>query len=283
MIVFLNGKFVKKEKAKISVFDHGFLYGDGVYETLRTSNGKIWQLNDHLKRLKNSAKLLQLSLPYPLKKIGHLIEKTLKRNGFEESRIRVTLTRGMNHFDFKSCRKPTFCIQVQPLRPQPENIYKKGVKIVMMPIERALPEAKSVSLLPFIIGQQKAASQKAYETIFINTRGYVLEGTMTNIFMVKNGVLITPRSNILEGTTRKSILQLAKKMSIPTKINDFKGAHLYQADEVFLTNAPRGIIPAIRVDGRKIGKGIPGAITQKLSQKYHELIAKHEKIPKRPR
>ena len=264
MIVFLNGKFVESKKAKISIFDHGFLYGDGIYETLRTKNGKIWQLKEHLKRLQNSAKLLKLTLPFPLNKIGKLIEETIHRNHFPESRIRVTVTRGINNFDFTTCQKPTLCIQVHPLKPQPQKIYDAGVKIITLQLERVLPEAKTISLLPFIVGQQKIAEKKAYEAVFINPQGYVLEGTVTNIFIVKNNILITTKNNILEGTTRKLILKIAQKNGLKTKITDFKLPTLYNADEVFITNAPRGIIPVIQVDKKKIGNGKPGTVTNKL-------------------
>ncbi len=264
MIVFLNGQFMKAEEARVSVFDHGFLYGDGVYETLRTYKGKIWQLEEHLARLGKSAELLGLRLPYSLQELAEFTLQTVQRNGFAESRIRITLTRGISGFDFTSCERATLCIQVQELVPQPEEVYAKGVAVITFQGARPLALAKSISLLPMILAKRAAEDAKVYEAIFVNEKGYVLEGTITNVFIVQKGVLITPKNNILLGTTRQFILRIAKKAGMKVKEKDFKIADLYKADEVFITNAPRGIVPVVKVDGKKIAAGEVGKMTHEI-------------------
>ncbi len=295
MIVFLNGKFLRDEDAKVSVFDHGFLYGDGVYETLRTYGGRIWQIDEHLRRLEKSCKLVGVGLPWDRKKIGGWVEKTVQKNGFgkwhgqksamrssnagrdlglQEARIRITVTRGENGFDFVSSKKPTILIQVQKLISPPAEVFKKGVSVVTFKAQRFLPEAKSISLLAMVMGTRFAQQKKAYEAVFVDDADYVLEGTITNIFVVKKdrfgeNVLLTPKSNVLAGTTRDLLLKIAKKNGLKALLADFKLKDLYAADEVFITNAPRGIIPVVKIDGKKIGNGRPGAVTLNLLTFHH--------------
>jgi len=251
-IVFINGRFVDEKNAVVSVNDHGFLYGDGVYETLRTFNGKVWQAGEHLKRMRRSAKMTGLHIPWKDSELKKWIEETVKRNGFDESRIRVTVTRGVNNYAFSTCGEPTLVIQVKKLVPEP--VAAKGVKIVTIKMNRILPEAKSISLLPMILARRLADSKKAYECVFVDADGYVLEGSITNVFVVKNGVLMTPSEGVLPGTTRDFVLKLAKKRGIKTLMRKIKYGELVKADEVFVTNAPRGIVPVREVDGVEIGK-----------------------------
>ncbi len=284
MIVFLNGKFFDSKQAKVSAFDHGFLYADGVYETLRTYGGRVWQSGEHLKRLRNSAGMIGLSLPWSLKQIEAWINGTVVKNGFKESRIRVTVTRGENGFDFGPAKKPTICIQVQKLIEQPASVYKRGVKVVSFEGERLLPEAKTLNLLPMVLAQQFMLKKKAYEALFVDAKGrggeraLVREGTVTNVFMVKNGVLMTPGKNILAGTTRDAVLKVARRLGLQMKVGDIQLRDLYEADEVFLTNAPRGIVPVCQVDGKKIGErsgtngGCPGKITKKLIKAFDDYV-----------
>lgn len=270
MFVCLNGKFLKAHEAKISVLDHGFLYGDGVYETLRTCNGKIWQLKEHLKRLERSAAMIGLCPPVAVGTIGKWTEQLVRKNGFAESRIRITLTRGANGFDFTSLKKPTLLIQAEELVPQPPGVYKKGVKVVTIHIERTVPAMKSISLLPMVVARQKMG--KAYEALLVDHKGYVREGTITNVFMVKNGVLWTPAKHILHGTTRDYLLKLVRKERMKIRVQDFTLRKLLNAEEVFLTNAPRGIIPVRQVDTHQYGK--PGPVTQHLMKIFDESLRK---------
>lgn len=268
MYLFLNGKFLPAEKAKISPFDHGFLYGDGVYETLRTYEGKIWQINEHLARLEHSARELRLRFPYSKATFKNFLNQLVEINKFPETRLRLTITRGVNKGDFLTCFKPTILITAEKLKPEPESIYQEGVKIISVPFMRPFPHIKSTSLLPFILAQQQKAEKKAYEAIFLTYNNYVTEGTITNIFMVKKNILYTPKSNILKGTTRQALLKLAEHNNIEARITDFTLQQLYQADEIFITNAPRGIIPVHQFDHMIIGK--PGPITKKLSDLFFD-------------
>jgi len=272
MIVFLNGKFEEARKAKVSVFDHGFLYADGVYETLRTYGGKVWQIEEHVKRLRNSAGMIGLPLPWSLKQMGDWIKQTVRRNGFNESRIRVTVTRGENGFDFGPAIKPTICIQVRKFVKQPAEIYRRGASVVTFRAERLLPEAKTLSLLPMVLAHRFMKKKKAYEALLVDHKGFVREGTMTNFLMVKGGVLVTPGAGVLAGTTRDAVLAVARRLGVKIRMRDVKLKELYEADELFLTNAPRGIIPVRSVDGKKISKSCPGEMTKMLSASFKKKI-----------
>jgi branched-chain amino acid aminotransferase len=272
MYVVLNGKFVEAGKAFVPVADHGFLFGDGIYETLRTYGGRVWQINEHLKRLEASAKMLKIGLPWGRGKIAGWVEGLVKKNGFKESRIRVTVTRGRNGTVFTDSKKPTLLIQSVELKAQPPAVYAKGVDAITVKMKRTLPLAKTISLLPMVLAWQELARRKAYEAIYTDERGRVLEGTITNIFMVKKGITVTPKSGILKGTTRQAVMKAARGAGISIKQRDFTVRSLRGADEVFITNAPRGIIPVRSVDGVRIGKGRPGPVTEKITEAFEKLI-----------
>lgn len=272
MIVFVNGRFADRKDAKVSTFDHGFLYADGVYETLRTYDGKVWQTDEHLCRLLRSAEMIGLDIPWSLKQMGSWIVQTVRKNGFEESRIRMTVTRGQNNFDFGKAKKPTICIQVQKLKPQPARIYSQGVPAVSYCVERTLPEAKTLNLLPMAMAQRFMLKHKAYEALMVNGRGCVTEGTVMNVFMVKDGVLVTPNRGMLAGTTRDVILKIARKMRLKVDLCDIKLTEMYRADEIFISNAPRGIVPVVRLDGKKIGTGRCGPVTRGLMKAFDEYV-----------
>lgn len=272
MKVFLNGKFVVARKAKISVFDHGFLYGDGVYETLRTYGGKVWQIPLHLRRLQKSAAMIGIRLPWSLSQLRDWILLTVKKNGFRESRIRLTVTRGENGFDFGAAQKPSLCIQVQKLIAPKAGQYADGVDVVTFHAERFLSGAKTLNLLPMAMGIRFMNTRRAYEALFVDAHGFVREGTVTTVFAVRGGVLMTPGKNVLPGTTRDVVLDLARRLGVKVRVADIPLKDLYGADEVFITNAPRGIVPVRTVDGRKVGKGCPGPVTSLLSKAFREKI-----------
>jgi branched-chain amino acid aminotransferase len=272
MLVFLNGRLVPEKEAKVSVFDHGFMYGDGVYETLRTYNGKIWQLDEHLNRLKKSAKILDIPLKWSLKAIGQAIGKTVKVNGFKESRIRVTVTRGNNDYHFTGAKNPCLCIQVTKLIPEPAVVYEKGISAISLKMQRLLPEAKTISLLPLVLAKQQMERRKVYEAIYVDEKYFVREGSVTNVFMVKDGVLFTPKNGILLGTTRRAVIKVAKMMGLEVEEMDFTLSNLYLADECFITNAPRGIISLVKLDGKKIRNGKPGRLTGKIRKAFDQYV-----------
>ncbi|MBU0668413.1 aminotransferase class IV [Patescibacteria group bacterium] len=279
MFICLNGKFVTESEAKVSVFDHGFLYGDGIYETFRTFGGEVWALNEHLERLQRSAGKIMIDMPYSKEAVGRWVYRLVKENGFKESRIRITLTRGCNDFDFGKSKKPTLVIQATLLKEEPKAFYERGVDLITFKGERFLPEIKSISLLPLATARRELKGSKAYEAIFVDEKGFVREGTITNVFIIKSGVLLTPNSRVLPGTMRDMVMRLAREIGIRARTADFTARKLFVADEVFITNSLRGIMPVRAVDGRKIGTGMswagkPGPDTKKLMQALHEFIQK---------
>lgn len=271
MVVFLNGKFVSESQAKISPFDHGFLYGDGIYETLRTYNGVVWHLEAHLDRLYQSAALIHLKLPWVQRRVIGWIEEVARRNmrSRRELRIRVTVSRGVNQYNFGTSKKPTIFISTQILVPEKRAVYSRGVSVITVPLERILSQAKTISLLPFILAQQACAREGAYEAFFLNRNGCVTEGSVTNVFIVKRRVLLTPKDDILYGTTRTVVLEIA---DMPFKERAISLRELYTADECFITNAVKGVVPVVRIDGKKIGNGKVGVFTQKIMKAFQQCI-----------
>lgn len=265
MIVCLNGKFVKAKEAKISVFDPAFLYGDGIFETLRTCNGKIWQMEEHLERLYESAHMRGWKMPWKAEELATLIEKTLRKNDFKESRIRITISPGL--------KQPTVFVWVQPLDKVPDKIYKKGVSVITFPLERPFPQMKTTSMQPLIIARTEMMAKKAFDALLINRKGCITEGTWANVFIVRKKMLITPRLGVLLGTMRGTVLKIARKL-FRIKQRDITRRELMNADECFLTNAPKGMIPVVKIDGEKIGTGRPGPITKHLMQEFEKKMKK---------
>jgi len=274
MYVLLNGKFVDEKEAKVSVLDNGFLYGDGVYETLRTYGGKIWQVEEHLRRLRSSAAMLDIAVPWKNSRLVAWLERLCQMNGFKESRIRITVTRGVNGMVFKGSKRPTILIQVNKLE-EVSEFARKGVKVVTVKWQRLLPEAKTISLLPMILAKRATYSAKAYEALFLDRKGHVLEGAVTNVFMVKNGDVATPSQNVLPGTTAKALEAVLKRAGIRMVKRRIKLSEFRQADEIFLTNAPRGIIPVVNVDGMAVGGGQPGPLTRVIARLFKDYICRN--------
>ncbi|MEK6681071.1 MAG: branched-chain-amino-acid transaminase [Nitrospirota bacterium] len=280
MKIYLNGKIVPQEKALISVFDHGFLYGDGIYETLRVYNGQIFKIKDHLKRFFQSARMTSLNLPMTEAEIENALYKTLQANKLKEAYIRIQITRGYGEIglDPALCPKPTIVIIPKEFHGHPEEFYQKGVSVAVVNIRRnhplALnPKIKATNFLNNILAKIESLKKNAYEAIMLTIDGYVAEGTICNIFFVRQGVLITPPTNIgiLEGVTRDLVIRLAKSKYLRVMMeNSFKKEALYNADECFLTSTTMEIMPVTRVDGKKIGNGKPGATTKWLLKGFRE-------------
>ena len=266
MIVYLNGKFLDARSAKISVLDPGFLSGDGIFETLRTYRGAIWEMAEHLERLYESARMRGWKLSFPPPEMAEVIEKTLARNNYPESRIRVTITPGV-----KNAAKPTLFIWVQPLEKLPPSVYRRGVSAITFPLERPFPQMKTTSMQPLLIARAEMAKNKAFEALLINRKGFITEGTWTNVFMVRRKTLITPRLGVLLGTTRSSMLKLAKPL-FRIKLRDITRRELMNADECFVTNAPKGMVPVVKIDGEKIGTGRVGPVTKHLLKEFAKKV-----------
>lgn len=263
MIVYLNGKFINARDAKIPIFDPGFLYGDGIFETLRTYRGKIWQMEEHLERLYESAKMRGWKLHLKPEQIAQAIEKTVAKNDFKESRVRITITPGV--------QTPTLFIWCQPLEKLPKKVYSRGVSAITFPLERPFPQMKTTSMQPLLIARAEMAKKRAFEALLINCKGYITEGTWTNVFIVRKKKIITPRLGVLLGTTRSTVLKLAKPL-LRVKFKDISRRELLNADECFVTNAPKGIVPIVRVDNEKIGTGRVGPITKHLMKEFDKKI-----------
>ena len=261
-IVFLNGRYLDEREARLSVNDAGFLYGEGVYETLRTVGGEVLNVDAHLERLSRSAKMVGIPLPAG-KKVADWLQKVVDKNGFwkkgKESRIRLTISGGIHAFDELPV-KPTILIQVQPLVEVSRVKLACGVSAISYSTERFMPQFKTTHLLPALLARREMRKAKAYEVLLLNAKGQVTEGSISNVFLVRRGRLITPKSCLLKGTTRYRILQLAKRLKIVVSKKDFRLASVYGADEVFICNAPRGIVPIVKVDGKRIGNGKVGKV-----------------------
>lgn len=280
MQIYLNGEFVEKEHAKISVFDHGLLYGDGVFEGIRSYNYKVFKLNEHIDRLYNSAKAIMLEIPLSKEEIKDAIQQTLKRNNLKDAYIRVVVTRGEGDLglDPKKCPKPFVFIITDKIVLYSEKFYKDGLEVITVSVRRNMPETvnpriKSLNYLNNILAKIEANAAGVFEAIMLDKDGYVAECTGDNIFIVKDGRLITPSLHIgvLDGITRKTVIDIATELKIPAEEKTFTRYDIYIADECFLTGTAAEIIPVVKVDSREIGDGKPGKITFKLMEHFKRL------------
>ncbi len=281
MKIYLNGKLVKKEEAKISVFDHGLLYGDGVFEGIRAYNGKVFCLDEHLNRLYNSAQAILLNIPLTKEQLKEAILLTLKENKLSDAYIRLVVTRGEGDLglDPKKCTQPSIVIITDKIVLYPEEYYTQGLEVVTVATKRNLPEAlnpaiKSLNYLNNILAKIEAGLRGTPEAIMLNKDGFVAECTGDNIFIIKDEKILTPPTHIgvLEGITRNVVMKIAReKFSLTVKEDTFTQYELYTAEECFLTGTAAEIIPVIKIDGRIIGDGKPGKITKRLMEEFHHL------------
>ena len=280
LLVYLDRKFVPKDEAKISVFDHGLLYGDGVFEGIRAYNGLIFKLKEHLIRLKESAHTIMLELPLTIPELTEAIVETLKRNRLRDAYIRIVVTRGVGDLglDPGLCKTPTAFIITDKIVLYPESFYRNGMEIITVPTVRNLPEAinpalKTLNYLNNIMAKIEAKNSKYSEALMLNHQGYVAECTGDNIFIVKNGIVQTPPTYLgaLRGITRQAILDLALRNDIPSQERVLTRHDLYNADEAFLTGTAAEVIPVVKIDGRRIGIGKPGKTTRKLMSVFRDL------------
>ncbi|MDA7857884.1 branched-chain-amino-acid transaminase [bacterium] len=279
--IYLDGKLVPREDAKISVYDHGLLYGDGVFEGIRAYNGRIFRLKQHLIRLFNSARAIMLKIPLTQDQIQDAIIKTLKANKLRDAYIRLVVTRGEGDLglDPRKCPRPSIFIIADKITLYPEELYKKGLELVTVSTRRNIPEAinpriKSLNYLNNILAKIEAGLQNMPEAIMLNKDGYVAECTGDNIFILRGDALVTPPSWVgaLAGITRQAVMELAQtKLRLLVKEDIFTRFHLYTADECFLTGTAAEVIPVTKIDGRQIVNGKPGKITNRLIKEFREL------------
>lgn len=282
-MIYLNNKVVPKDSAVISVFDHGFLYGDGIYETLRAYDGVVFMLDEHVKRLFRSASLIELGIPKSQEAVKKAVYKTMKANRVKEAVIRITVSRGAGPvgLDPALCPEPTFVIFVTPFRKYPAQYYQKGVKVAIADVRRnysrALdPRIKSLNFLNNVLAKIEAKKKGAYEAVMLNYRGYIAEGTITNIFFIKNNVLCTPslKVGILDGITRKLILEAAHELHIETCEGRFRPEDIRNAQEVFISNTTMEVMPVAEIINVKKYPG-PGSHARLLHKAYRKKVIEH--------
>jgi branched-chain amino acid aminotransferase len=276
--VWIDGKFFDKDDAKISVYDHGLLYGDGVFEGIRVYAGRIFKPEEHLTRLFNSAKTIRLAIPYSREELRAAMEQTIKANNFTDCYIRLVVTRGPGYLGLNpnKCPRPSAFIITDTIEMYPREVYEKGMAVITASVIRNHPNAisprvKSLNYLNNILARIEAADAGVSEAIMLNHEGNVAECSADNIFIVKNGHIATPTTTdgILEGITRDAILHLASRLNIPCTEKTLQRHDLYIADECFLTGSAAEVCPITKIDNRTIGNGLPGPITRKLSEAFH--------------
>ena len=275
-LVYIDGQFLPKREAKVSVYDHGLLYGDGVFEGIRVYNGRVFKLDEHIKRLYESAKSIELSIPMSEEVMKKTILETIRRNGLKDAYVRVVVTRGVGDLglDPRKCPKPSIIVIADRIALWEEKSLKAITASTRRNAVTALnPMIKSLNYLNNILARLEANRANVSEAIMLNQRGLVCEGTGDNIFIVKDGVLSTPppSANILLGITRGVVMELAAKEELKVEERDITIHELYNADEVFLTGTAAEVMPLVEVDGRRIGNGEPGPITMKLIEKFNEI------------
>lgn len=280
-LIYINGNFLPKNEAKISVFDHGILYGDGIFEGIRAYNGRVFKLQEHIDRLFDSAKMINLNIGKDKIDIHEAVINTLRANNLNEAYIRLVVTRGVGTLglDPKSCPKSTIIIIAEPMSP---IANPKGIKCITagtvrrMPYAALSPNIKSLNYLNNVLAKMEATIKGVDEAVVLDMNGNVAEGSAENIFMVKDNILITPPHIIsLKGITRETVLDELAPQSYEVEhieIRNISLFELYAADEVFMTGTAAEIAPVVEIDGHKIGDGRPGMVTLELQKEFKELV-----------
>jgi branched-chain amino acid aminotransferase len=278
--VYINGKLYDKEDAKISVYDHGFLYGDGVFEGIRSYGGKVFKLAEHLDRLWNSAKAIWLEIPISKAAMAKAIEDTLAENGIEDGYIRLVVSRGCGTLglDPNKCSDPQVIVITDHISLYPNELYEKGLEIITANTARnhpaALnPQVKSLNYLNNILAKIEGLQAGCIEALMLNYKGEVAECTGDNLFLVRDGRLSTPpnEAGILEGITREAVIRLAREAGFDVQEVPLTKHDVYIADECFLTGTAAEVVPVVKVDSRTIGDGTPGKITRQLMAQFKKL------------
>lgn len=280
LLVYINGELVPKSSAVISVFDHGLLYGDGVFEGIRAYGGRVFKLDEHIDRLYESMHCIWLKIPMTKENMRQAILQTLRANRLMDAYIRVIVTRGIGDLglDPWKCSNPNVIIIADRIQLFPRELYERGIEAVIVSTRRNSPQAldpaiKSLNYLNNILAKTEAKIAGKQEAIMLTLDGYVAEGSGENIFIVKYGSLHTPPTHlgILNGITRRVVLELAQKLDIPAYETALKPRDLYTADECFLTGTGAEIVPVVMIDEHVIGDGKPGPITRRLMEAFHKL------------
>jgi branched-chain amino acid aminotransferase len=274
----VNGRVFDQEHAVISVFDHGFLYGEGVYETWRTYNGQPFLFDRHMRRLRNSSSMIALAVPLTDEQLEARCRETIRAARLdEEAYVRMLVTRGIGElsYDLAGCPSPSIVVIVKPHVAPAPDVYERGVKVAIVPIIRnhpgtVSPLIKSNNLLNNALAMQEAARRGAFEGVMRNYRGELAECTTSNLFIVKDGAALTPPldAGLLPGITREFVLEIGHDAGVPVREAVLHDADLFGADEAFLTSSTRELVPIVQVDDQRIGDGAPGALTRALLERF---------------
>ena len=277
----VNGRIADQDHAVVSVFDHGFLYGEGVYETLRTYSGQPFLFDRHMRRLRRSAGMLALRIPLDDRAMAVRLRETMRAGGLEgpgkEAYLRILVTRGVGEltYDPAACPEPSVVVIAKPFVAPPDAVFANGVKVALVPVVRNHPDAlnpliKSNNLLNNALAMQEALRRGGFEGVMLNYRGELAECTQSNLFIVKDGAALTPPidAGLLPGITREFLFEVGPAAGIPVREAVLRDADLFGADEAFLTSTTRELVPIVQVDDRTIGSGRPGPITQKLLEAF---------------
>ena len=280
--IYLDGKLVDKSEATVSVFDHGLLYGDGVFEGIRSYNGLVFKLTEHIDRLFESAHTLMLKVPLSKEALEAAVIETLQANQLKDAYIRLVVTRGVGDLglDPRKCAKATLFIIADKISLYPTEYYEKGLDLVTVPTVRNHPEAlnpqlKTLNYLNNILAKIEATNAGVNEAILLNAQGYVTECTGENIFYLKNKTIITPPPyvGILKGITRDVVMRLGRELGYEVVEDIFTRHDLYTSEEVFLTGTAAEIVPVVKIDNRTIGQGKPGKVTKSLMEAFHKITS----------
>jgi branched-chain amino acid aminotransferase len=280
MKIYIDGKYCDQKNAKISVFDHGLLYGDGIFEGIRAYNGRVFRLKEHIDRLFCSAKAILLKIPLPHAEVVRAVVDTCRRNKIRDGYVRLLVTRGAGTLGLNPnrCKNPSIIIIADKIQLYPAELYERGMEIITVPTTRNLhsalnPAVKSLNYLNNILAKIEANNAGCEEAVMLNAEGFVSECTGDNIVIVKSAQVLTPplSAGALYGITRGVVLELAREESLAVAEPNLTRYDLFNADECFLTGTGAELIPIVKIDGRVIGTGRPGPITRRLVDKYHAL------------
>jgi len=280
MKIFIDGKFYDERAAKISVFDHGLLYGDGIFEGIRIYNGRVFKLKEHIDRLFYSARAILLQIPMSRAELVKATVETCRKNKLRAGYIRLLVTRGVGNLGLnpRSCKSPSVIIIADKIQVYPPELYARGMDIVTVPTVRNLhsalnPAIKSLNYLNNILAKIEANNAGVEEAVMLNAEGFVAECTADNLFIIKNGELFTPplSAGALYGITRQTVIELAQASGLKVSEPSLTRYDLFNADECFLTGTGAEIMPVVKIDGRVIGTGKPGKLTRQLTEQYHAL------------
>ena len=280
-IIFMNDRLVPEDEARVSVFDHGLLYGDGVFEGLRSYGGKVFRLDAHLDRLYASARAICLEIPLPQPAVARAVTDTLAANGLVDGYIRLVVTRGAGSLglDPNKTRHPQVIVIADTISLYPAEFYDRGLRIVTAATQRTQsaalsPRIKSLNYLNNIMAKLEGLQAGCVEALMLNHKGEVAECTGDNVFVVRGHRLLTPPpdAGILEGITRGAVMELALAAGIDCRESTLVRHDLYTADECFLTGTAAEVIPVVEIDGRKVGAGVPGPVTRRLTADFHALV-----------